>query len=55
MTDDALSLPPEDAIELACRLADSAHLRRMEYEEYTFEVEGGGEDGGEYRVIVLKL
>jgi len=27
----------------------------MDYEEFTFELEGGPEDGVEYKIIVMKL
>jgi hypothetical protein len=47
--------PPPEAIELACRLADSASERGMVYEEFYLEVEGGDRDGEEYYIVVQKL
>lgn len=47
--------PPPEAVELACRLADSASERGMMYEEFYLEVEGGDRDGEEYYIVVQKI
>lgn len=47
--------PPAYAIELAHALADSVCEREMMYEEYTFEIEGGSDDGCEYKVLVMRI
>jgi hypothetical protein len=47
--------PPEEVSDIAYLLVTSAVRRGMEYEEFTFEVEGGSEDGEEYKVVVMKV
>jgi hypothetical protein len=47
--------PPEKAAELAYALLLDAIKRDMDYEEFTFELEGGPDDGGQYKVIVMKV
>lgn len=47
--------PPESAVDLALKLMQSTVERGMEYEEFTFEVEDGPDDGTEYKVIVMKV
>lgn len=47
--------PPPSAIELAQALAADTAERGMVYEEYTFEVEDGPEDGCEYKVLVMRI
>lgn len=47
--------PPEEVTDMAFLLVTSAVRRGMEYEEFTFEVEGGSDDGEEYKVIVMKV
>jgi hypothetical protein len=48
------NIPPEVA-DIALALVRSALRRGMEYEEFTFEIEGGNDDGEEYRVSVMKV
>jgi len=47
--------PPDDAVALAQALACSAADRDMDYEEYTFEIEDGAEDGTEIKVLVIRV
>jgi hypothetical protein len=47
--------PPEEVTDMAYLLVTSAVRRGMEYEEFTFEVEGGSDDGEEYKVVVMKV
>ena len=47
--------PPEEVSDIAYLLVTSAVRRGMEYEEFTFEIEGGSEDGEEYKVVVMKV
>ena len=47
--------PPEKAAELAYALLLDAIKRDMDYEEFTFELEGGPQDGVEYKIIVMKI
>ena len=47
--------PPEKAAELAYALLLDAIKRDMDYEEFTFELEGGPDDGVQYKVIVMKV
>jgi hypothetical protein len=47
--------PPPASVELAQALAADAAERGMVYEEYTFEVEDGPEDGSEYKVLVMRV
>ena len=47
--------PPEEVTDMAYTLVLSAVRRGMEYEEFTFEVDGGSDDGSEYKVVVMKI
>ena len=47
--------PPEEVTDIAYLLVSSAMRRGMEYEEFTFEVEDGPEDGCEYKVVIMKI
>ena len=47
--------PPDDAVALAHALAASAAERAIDYEEYTFEIEDGAEDGTEIKVLVIRV
>jgi len=47
--------PPEEVTDMAYLLVTSAVRRGMEYEEYTFEVEGGENDGVEFKVLVMRV
>lgn len=47
--------PPASAVELAHALAESAAQRGIDYEEYTFEIEDGAEDGTEIKVLVIRV
>ena len=47
--------PPQKAAELAYSLLMDSIERGMDHEEFTFELEGGPEDGGEYKVLVMKV
>jgi len=47
--------PPQKAADLAYSLLMDSIERGMDYEEFTFELEGGPEDGGEYKVLVMKV
>ena len=47
--------PPPASVELAQALAADAAERRMAYEEYTFEIENGPDDGCEYKVLVMRI
>jgi hypothetical protein len=40
---------------LAHALACNAAERDMDYEEYTFEIEDGEEDGAEIKVLVIRV
>lgn len=49
--------PPEEvkeATELALALLNNFVQRGMEYEEWEFELEGGPDDGGCFKVLVMK-
>ena len=47
--------PPEEVTDMAYLLVTSAVRRGMEYEEFTFEVEDGPDDGTEYKVVIMKI
>ena len=47
--------PPEDAAALAHALACSAAERGIDYEEYTFEIENGPEDGTDIKVLIIRV
>ena len=47
--------PPEEAVCLAHALAESAAARDIDYEEYTFEIEDGPEDGTEIKILVIRV
>ena len=47
--------PPEEVTDMAYLLVTSAVRRDIDYEEFTFEVEDGPDDGTEYKVIVMKV
>ena len=47
--------PPEEVTDIAYLLVSSAMRRGMEYEEFTLEVEEGPDDGGEYKVVIMKI
>jgi hypothetical protein len=47
--------PPQKAADLAYSLLMDSIERDMDYEEFTFELEGGPDDGGQYKVIVMKV
>ena len=47
--------PPQKAADLAYSLLMDSLERDMDYEEFSFELEGGPEDGVEYKIIVMKL
>jgi hypothetical protein len=47
--------PPEKATELAYALLLDAIKRDMDYEEFSFELEGGIDDGVEYKVLVIRV
>jgi len=47
--------PPDDSVALAQALAADAAGRGMVYEEYSFEIENGPEDGCEYKVLVMRI
>lgn len=47
--------PPDESVELAFQLACSASARDIEYEEFSFEIEGGIDDGVEYKVLVIRV
>jgi hypothetical protein len=47
--------PPQKAADLAYSLLMDSIERDMEYEEFTFELEGGPDDGVEYKVLVIKV
>jgi hypothetical protein len=53
--DPASPQPPEEVADMAYLLVTSAVRRGMEYEEFTFEIDGGSDDGEEYKVIVMKI
>ncbi len=54
---DLNSIPEEaqQAADIAYALLLNSISRDMEYEEFTFELEGGPDDGVEYKVIVMKI
>jgi hypothetical protein len=52
---DSTPQTPQRAADLAYALLQDSLLRDMEYEEFTFELEGGAHDGEEYKVLVMKL
>jgi hypothetical protein len=54
---DLNSIPEEaqGAADLAYALLLNSMSRDMEYEEFTFQMEGGPEDGEEYKIIVMKI
>jgi hypothetical protein len=54
---DLNSIPEEaqSAADLAYALLLNSMGRDMDYEEFTFDLEGGPDDGGEYKVIVMKV
>ncbi len=45
----------QSAADLAHALLLNSMSRDMDYEEFTFELEGGPEDGDEYKVIVMRI
>ena len=47
--------PPQKAADLAYALLLDAIKRDMDYEEFSFELEGGIDDGVEYKVLVMKV
>jgi hypothetical protein len=47
--------PPQKAADLAYSLLMDSMSRDMDYEEFTFELKGGPEDGVEYKIIVMKV
>ena len=47
--------PPQKAADLAYSLLMDSLERDMDYEEFTFELEGGPDDGVEYKVLVMKV
>jgi hypothetical protein len=47
--------PPEYAVEMAYALAESAAERDIDYEEYTFEIENGPDDGMEIKILVIRV
>ena len=47
--------PPQKAADLAYSLLMDSIERDMDYEEFTFELEGGAHDGEEYKVVVMKI
>jgi len=47
--------PPESSVQRAFELVFSASERGVDYEEYAFEVEGGENDGVEYKVLVMRV
>jgi hypothetical protein len=47
--------PPEKATKLAYALLLDAIKRDMDYEEFSFEVQGGVDDGVEYKVLVIRV
>ena len=51
------SIPEEaqGAADLAYVLLLNSMSRDMDYEEFTFDLEGGPDDGDEYKVIVMKI
>ena len=51
------SIPEEaqGAADLAYALLLNSMFRDMDYEEFTFDLEGGPDDGDEYKVIVMKI
>jgi hypothetical protein len=51
------SIPEEaqGAADLAYALLLNSMSRDMDYEEFTFDLEGGPDDGDEYKVIVMKI
>jgi hypothetical protein len=54
-TDPHSPQPPDDSVALAQALAADAAGRGMVYEEYSFEIENGPEDGCEYKVLVMRI
>jgi hypothetical protein len=48
-------LPPDESVELAFQLAVNASARDIDYEEFSFEVEGGMDDGVQYKVLVIRI
>jgi len=52
---DSTPQTPQRAADLAYSLLQDSLLRDMDYEEFTFELEGGAHDGEEYKVLVMKL
>jgi hypothetical protein len=47
--------PPESSVQRAFELVFSASERGVDYEEYAFEVEGGENDGVEFKVLVMRV
>ena len=47
--------PPQKAADLAYSLLMDSLERDMDYEEFSFELEGGPQDGVEYKIIVMKV
>ena len=47
--------PPPESFDWAYKLAASASARDIDYEEFLFEVEGGIDDGVEYKVLVIRV
>jgi len=54
---DLNSIPEEaqQAADIAYALLLNSMSRDMDYEEFTFQMEGGPEDGDEYKIIVMKI
>jgi hypothetical protein len=49
------STPPQKTADLAYSLLLDSIERDMDYEEFSFELEGGPEDGDQYKIIVMKI
>ena len=47
--------PPEEVTDMAYLLVTSSVRRGMEYEEFTFEVADGPDDGTEYKVVIMRI
>ena len=54
---DLNSIPEEaqGAADIAYALLLNSMSRDMEYEEFSFELEGGPDDGVEYKIIVMRV
>ena len=47
--------PPQKAADLAYSLLMDSIERGIDYEEFSFEVQGGMDDGVEYKVLVIRV